>query len=179
MLGVSNELKSGLWWASIAIAIVAVIIFAIYLIIVIWHYSLSLKEKKSKTEFNALINEINTKNFNYLETLAKKNEQLQKAIKLIADINSFYKSQLDELQLKIVDLSCIIDRYQLWRADKLHKQIKEDIHKCEQIAYTINSIYSNSTDYSLVASRILAKYRVAYNDIKDFYLNNLSNSFCK
>ena len=177
MLGISEQGKQGIWIATLVVAIIIIVLFVCYLTIVIWHFALTKKENKAKVEFNKLTNEIDVKNFNYLETLARKNDQLQKVIKLILEINTFYKNQLEELKLKLLDLSLVIDRYQLRRASKVLRQINKDVYKCKQLSIIIRTIYGNSTDYNLSASEILAKYRVAYNDIKDFYLSYLQESF--
>ena len=177
MLGAISGDKKGVIWSAIVVAIILVLLLAVYLIVTLRHFHLVRKEDKAKIEYNKLTNESDLKNFNYLETLAKKNVQLQKIIKLILEINKFYKQQLDELQLKLIDLSIVNERYQLTRAAKLIKEINNDIYCCKQLSVMIQTIYTNSTDYSVSVSSILAKYRIVYTDIKEFYLNYLAENF--
>lgn len=158
----------------VVIALLALLVFSILFFV---HLALNRKLEKTMKEFNELMNRYSNSSFSYLESLSKANKELVHLASKLGSIRKFYGEQLNTLQKKIKTLNLYDLYFDLDSERKLLKQVIDDIKVCKNLDNFINQLYNSSTIYNNNASSLITKFRITFDNIKNFYIKNLSNDF--
>ena len=137
------------------------------------------KEQHIKEEYNEIAVFSISGGLNYLEALSKNNKQLEGIVFNIIEANKFYKHQANNLKTKIIKLTEFNRKFKFYVSSKLIKQLNVDLANCHYLHDNIYSLYNTTTDYTDSTRAILTKYKIVFDIINDFYINNLLSKFDK
>lgn len=137
------------------------------------------KEQHIKEEYNEIAVFSISGGLNYLEALSKNNKQLEGIVFNIIEANKFYKHQANNLKTKIIKLTEFNRKFKFYVSSKLIKQLNVDLANCHYLHDNIYNLYNTTTDYTDSTRAILTKYKIVFDIINDFYINNLLSKFDK
>lgn len=153
--------------------------FLVFTILFVLQHFFIKKEQCIKKEYNEIAVFSISGGLNYLEALSKNNKQLEGIVFNIIEAKKFYKQQANNLKTKIIKLTEFNRKFKFWASCMLIKQLNVDLANCRRLHDNIFSLYNTTTDYTDSTRAILTKYKIVFDIINDFYINNLLSKFDK
>ena len=163
----------------IALTSILFLVFAIFTTIFILQKKFIKKEQQIKNEYNEIAIFSISGGLNYLEALSKNNKQLEGIIFNIIEAKKFYKQQTNNLKSKIIKLTDFNRKFKFGASSKLIKQLNIDLANCHKLYENIFNLYNTTTDYTDSSRVILTKYKIIFDAISNFHINNLLSKFDK
>ena len=165
--------------ALIVLSSLLLLTFLVFTVLFILQRFYIKKEQHIKEEYNEIAVFSISGGLNYLEALSKNNKQLEGIVFNIIEAKKFYKQQANNLKTKIIKLTEFNRKFKFYTSSKLIKQLNVDLANCHCLHDNIFSLYNTTTDYTDSTRAILTKYKIVFDIINDFYINNLLSKFDK
>lgn len=155
------------------------LVFLVFTILFVLQHFYIKKEQHIKEEYNEIAVFAISGGLNYLEALSKNNKQLEGIVFNIIEAKKFYKQQANNLKTKIIKLTELNRKFKFYASSMLIKQLNIDLANCHHLHDNIFNLYNTTTDYTDSTRAILTKYKIVFDIINDFYINNLLSKFDK
>lgn len=146
------------------------------------HKSYSNKIKKCKEKYNELQNFNQYINFSTLISYKNSHaEGTDSHIEVILDVLSNKKKDLNRIlavtRENILKLTDAASQYNFKLQKKIYKPVEDDLMIADKIHANINELYTKTQKYFDEADDFYLNIVELYNQIKSFYLKNLSNKY--